>query len=343
MLSDPESFRKRSPFLMHVPKAGNRKPGAGRRFCYPPGMAKPRIAIVGSGNLASALASALLRAGYRIDSVISREGPDSFRRARSLARRVGATAVGDGTHITADVVWFCVPDGKIASAARSLVSGNQIQMHVREAGSRKPDAGRREGRGAWKGRVAIHSSGALTSDELSALRRRGASVASVHPLMTFVRGSRPSLAGVPFAIEGDAAAARVARKIVTDLRGQPFSIRKSDKSAYHAWGTFASPLLTALLAVTERVATAAGITRKAAKQRALPIIAQTVANYAALGASAAFSGPIVRGDADTVNKHLRVLQRTPLLCEVYIALAKASLEYLPVKQRAKLKKMLTSA
>jgi predicted short-subunit dehydrogenase-like oxidoreductase (DUF2520 family) len=112
---------------------------------------------------------------------------------------------------------------------------------------------------------------------------------------------------------------------------------------YHAWGTFASPLLTALLAATEYVAAAAGVPRKAAKQRMLPIIAQTVANYAALGAAGAFSGPIVRGDADTVNKHLRVLQRTPLAREVYIALAKAALEYLPVKRRARLRKLLTSA
>ncbi len=235
-----------------------------------------------------------------------------------LARNLGATAVA-ASHISGDVVWFCVPDGQIAYAARSLAD-----------------------KGIWKGRIALHSSGALTSDALSALRQRGARVASVHPLMTFVRGSRPFLAGVPFAIEGDAPAVRMARRIVKDLRGQSFSIKKRDKAAYHAWGTFASPLLAALLATTERVAAAAGVPRKAAKQRMLPILAQTVANYAALGAAGAFSGPIVRGDADTVNQHLHVLQRTPLAREVYIALAKAALEYLPVKQRATLKKILTS-
>jgi len=283
-------------------------------------VAKPHITIVGAGNLGAALAAALLRAGYPIDAVVARAGGDSLRRAKLLARQVGANAVAAGhVQVTAYVVWFCVPDGEISRAARSWA-----------------------GKCAWKGRVALHSSGALSSDELSALRQRGAAVASVHPLMTFVRGSRPSLAGVPFAIEGDAPAVRVARGIVRDLRGQPFSIKKRDKAAYHAWGAFASPLLTALLATTERVAATAGVTRKAAKQRMLPIIAQTVANYAALDAAGAFSGPIVRGDAETVNKHLHVLQRTPLARDVYIALAKAALEYLPVKQRARLKKMLTS-
>ena len=282
--------------------------------------AKPRVTIVGAGNLSTVLAPALRRAGYAIDAVVARARGDSLRRAQLLARLLGTTAVtASHVEISGDVVWFCVPDGQISDAAQSLA-----------------------GKGAWKGRVALHSSGALTSGELLALRRRGATVASVHPLMTFVRGSRPSLAGVPFAIEGDADAVRMARRIVSDLRGQPFPIKKRHKAAYHAWGTFASPLLTALLATTEQVAAAAGAPRKSTKQRMLPIIAQTVANYATLGAAGAFSGPIVRGDADTVNKHLRVLRRNPVARDVYIALAKAALVYLPVRQRAKLKTILTS-
>lgn len=282
--------------------------------------AKLNITIVGAGNLAAALAPALRRAGYPIDSVVARSPGRSLRRARSLAEQVGATALAARhAQITSDVVWFCVPDGQISRASRSLAA--------------KSD---------WKGKVALHSSGALTSDELSDLRQRGARVASLHPLMTFVRGSRPSLAGIPFAIEGDAPAVRVARAIVKNLRGQSFAITKKDKAAYHAWGTFASPLLTALLATTEHVAASAGVTREAARQRMLPIITQTVANYAAFGAAEAFSGPIVRGDVDTVNTHLRVLQQTPWAREVYISLVKASLEYLPVKRRATLKKLLSS-
>ena len=76
-----------------------------------------------------------------------------------------------------------------------------------------------------------------------------------------------------FAIEGDQKAVRAARAIVLALRGQPFAIRKQQKEAYHAWGMFASPLLTALLAAGERVAGAAGVSRKSARQRMLPILA----------------------------------------------------------------------
>lgn len=231
----------------------------------------------------------------------------------------------DPAGLQADLIWFCVPDAEIARAARSLQG--------------KMAAGKVE----WKGRVALHSSGALSSDELGVLRGCGASVASVHPLMTFVRSSRPSLAGVPFALEGDARAVRVMRRVVEDVGGQAYPIRKEAKAAYHAWGTFASPLLTALLATTEQVAVLAGVNRKAAKRRMIPILLQTLSNYAAFDAECAFSGPIVRGDVDTVKRHLKVLRGTPAAREVYSALARSALQYLPAKNKKALKQLLDSS
>ncbi len=286
-----------------------------------PGMkGKPRIAIVGAGNLGCALAISLRKAGYTIEAVIARSRGASLKKAQRLAREIGARAFASRpTSVRADLYWFCVPDSQIARAARALAE-----------------------QGEWKERIVLHSSGALTSDELAALRGRGAAVASVHPLMTFVRGSRPSLAGVPFAIEGDAAAVRAARQIVSDVGGHAYSIHKADKAAYHAWGTFASPLFTALLATTEQVAGAAGVNRKAARRRMMPILLQTLANYAAFDAAGAFSGPIVRGDVDTVKQHLRVLRDMPAAREVYAALARAALLYLPVKNRNSLKRILAS-
>jgi predicted short-subunit dehydrogenase-like oxidoreductase (DUF2520 family) len=278
----------------------------------------PRVAIVGAGSLASALAVSLLAAGYRIDLIISRKGIASRRQARRLAREIGASAVAiHRAHIQTDLVWFCVPDGAIAGAAHSLLEAAD-----------------------WKGKIALHSSGALTSDQLHVLHKRGAAVASVHPLMTFVRGSRPQFASVPFAVEGDQKAVRAARAIVRGLHGRPFPIRKQHKEAYHAWGMFVSPLLTALLAASENVAASAGVSRKAAGQRMLPILRQTLENYARLGAPASFSGPIARGDVDTVKKHLKILQDVPEVREVYLALANVALHRLPAKNRAALERIL---
>jgi predicted short-subunit dehydrogenase-like oxidoreductase (DUF2520 family) len=278
---------------------------------------KPSIAIVGPGNLGSALAISLARAGFKVESVIARSGGKSLAKARRLAKQVGAQAAESAKNSNAQVVWFCVPDSEIAAAARFLA--NKVQ---------------------WKGRVALHSSGALTSGQLDMLRRKGAAVASVHPLMTFVGNSSPALQGVPFAIEGDAAAVRVARTIVKVIGGQAYAIRKQDKAAYHAWGTFVSPLVTALLTTSEEVAKLAGVRPEEARSRMIPILRQTLANYEQFGAARGFSGPIIRGDVDTVKRHLGVLGRVPAAKRVYVALALAALEYLPAGNRKALRKVL---
>ncbi len=101
-------------------------------------------------------------------------------------------------------------------------------------------------------------------------------------------------------------------------------------------------MFTALLATTEQVAAAAGVNRKSAQQRMIPILLQTLANYAAFGAEGGFSGPIVRGDVDTVKRHLSVLRSVPAVREVYVALARAALRYLPAKNKSSLKRVLNS-
>lgn len=280
---------------------------------------KPRIAIVGPGRLGSALAPELKRVGYRLSQIVSGDSSASRRAGRTLAKQVHAKWDATGAGLDADLIWFCVPDREIANAAQQLA-----------------------GVVNWRGKVALHSSGALASDELRVLRRRGASVASVHPLMTFVRGSAPSLKGVPFALEGDPVALRVARKIVRELGGEAFPISKSKKLAYHAWGAFASPLLIALLVTAERVAPDTGFSATQARRRMLPILRQTLANYSKLGPAAAFSGPIVRGDAQVVRRHLKELRKIPGAGEVYGALARAALRYLPAGNRRELGRWLGS-
>lgn len=283
--------------------------------------AKPQIAVVGPGRLGTALAVELTRGGYRVREIISRSDRASQQTAHKLAKLVQArAATSNNAGLQADLIWFCVPDREIAAAARELAPAT-----------------------AWKGKIAFHSSGALASDELNALRRRGAAAASVHPMMTFVRGSIPSLKGVPFGVEGDAAAMRVARRVIKDLGGEVFTVRKHSKAAYHAWGAFASPLLVAALVTAEKVARKAGLSAAEARKKMLPIVRQTVANYAKLGPAGAFSGPIVRGDVEVVRKHLRILRKVPAARGVYVALARAALHHLPVRSRKELERGLRSA
>jgi predicted short-subunit dehydrogenase-like oxidoreductase (DUF2520 family) len=284
-----------------------------------PAMAKrTEIAIVGPGRLGNALAIGLTQAGYSVVEIVSRNRPESMQRARSLARRIGAAAVTLGEpSLKANLVWLCVPDREIAAAAKALSSAM-----------------------SWKGRTVFHSSGALGSDELRVLQRAGAAVAAVHPFMTFVSRSMPDLKHLPFGLEGDPAALRLARQIVSDLGGEAFSIAPKKKAAYHAWGGFTSPLLVSLLVTAEQVAAVAGFSRQQARRWALPILRQTIANYERLGPADAFSGPIVRGDAAVVKKHLRTLRKIPAAREVYLALAKSALRSLPAGNKKELKDVL---
>jgi predicted short-subunit dehydrogenase-like oxidoreductase (DUF2520 family) len=279
---------------------------------------KPQVAIVSPGRLGTALALELRGAGYRIREIISRSNRASRKKAKQLARQVQArSTTAEDARLDADAIWFCVPDREIDSAARELAEA-----------------------ATWRGKIAFHSSGALASDELEVLRKRGASIASVHPMMTFVRGSVPSLKTVPFAVEGDPAAVRVARRIVHNLGGKAFSISKKNKAAYHAWGGFISPLLVLTLVAGEKVARAAGLSATDARKKMLPIVSQTLANYAKLGPAGAFSGPIGRGDVATVREHLRVLRGVPEARQVYVALARVALRHLPVQNRKELRKLL---
>jgi predicted short-subunit dehydrogenase-like oxidoreductase (DUF2520 family) len=281
-------------------------------------MARTTVTIIGPGSLGTGLATALHATGYAIDEVISRNTPDSRRCARLLARRLGAQPrTFEHASFDAPIVWLCVSDGAIAECARELTTSRE-----------------------WRGKTVFHSSGALTSDELTPLRRVGAHVASLHPMMTFVHGVTPKLAGVTFAFEGDRGARPAAQCIVRDLGGNMIEISKRDKPLYHAWGAFSSPLLIANFAVAERIARKLGLSAEDARRTVAPILRQTIENYLQHGPAAAFSGPIVRGDIATVRKHLEVLRKVPGAREAYIALVRAALKDLPVRKRKEVLKLL---
>ena len=290
------------------------------------------VTIVGPGRVGSALAKALYDAGMAVGEIVYRS-TESGKAARRLAKAVEATAVefegwlksrsippsGRARAPFPRLIWLCVGDSAIAETAAQMAKG-----------------------GWWKGSTVFHSSGALTSDELGLLRRAGAEVASVHPMMTFVWSSLPPIHGVPFALEGDQRAVAVARKVVRTLGGESFEIHKKDKPLYHALGAFVSPLIIAQMSAVERIGRELAFTPRQTRRIVAPILEQTVRNYIAQGPAAAFSGPMVRGDAATVKKNLAALRRVRGAAEIYRALARVAVEELPSKDAAAIRKAIAS-
>jgi len=280
---------------------------------------KPSITLIGPGKLGSVLARALHGAGYRIDEMIARDRTASMRRARQLARAVKSQArTFADAELQSALVWLCVSDDAIEPCARELAK-----------------------RGSWKGKIVLHSSGALSSELLAPLKRRGAAAATLHPMQSFVRSSRPAdLRGIWFGVEGDAPAVRVARRIAADLGGQVLRIDPRNKSLYHALGSFSSPMIVAVLALAEQIAREAGVPARARRGLIGPILMRTVRNYVQRGTAAAFSGPLVRGDVTTIRAHLASLGRVPGAFEVYKELVRSAIRNLPVGNRREIEKLL---
>jgi predicted short-subunit dehydrogenase-like oxidoreductase (DUF2520 family) len=276
------------------------------------------ITLIGAGNLAQALGPALRKAGYRVEQVVARNNPESMRRARALARKVGAAAVQlEEAAPASHVIWLCHTDDALGSTAELL--------------ARNP---------GWKGKTVLHASGALTSDVLAPLKRAGAHTASLHPMMSFVAGTAPKMSEIPFAVEGDKQAIAAAKQIVAKLGAEVFQIKKPSKVLYHALGSFSSPLVVATLVTAERVGKAAGLTVQQTRKIMGPILQQTVSNYLQRGPAAAFSGPIKRGDLQTIRRHLKELEKVTLARDVYRALVRSALRDLPSKRKKEMLELL---
>ena len=284
---------------------------------------KKRITIVGAGNVARALLAALPKAGYKVDEVIARERSSRQKVIKPLAKSVGAKVVTpERATFEAETTWLLVNDSAIRSCAEQIAE-----------------------RGNWKGKVVLHASGALSSDELKVMGERGASVGSAHPMMTFVQGAKPALKGIAWSVEGDAKAVRRAKEIVGRLGGKPFQLPKEDKALYHAFGAFLSPLLVVQLDTAAKVGKRAGIAKRDLARFMEPIVHRTLENFFAnigkKGSGPAFSGPLVRGDVNTIARHLDSLKEVPQARELYIALLNSALASdLPVQNREQIRTLV---
>ena len=274
------------------------------------GNSQPGVSIIGPGNWGSTLAHALAAAGVPLRERI-------VHHARS-----GVTL--HRAQLNARILWLCVPDAAIPQVTRSIVQ----RVVARGA--------------ALKGQIVVHSSGALSSEVLQAAAHAGASVASVHPMMSFPTRTPVPLDGVVFAVEADGAARRTLNAIVRRIGGRPFPINSANKALYHAVGVLSSPLLVSHLLAAQQMAELAGISPQQARRVIEPIVRATLDNLFLRGPGRSNSGPIARGDIETIRLHLGALKPHPMLADVYRSLALYALETLPSSGKTALRRLLQS-
>jgi predicted short-subunit dehydrogenase-like oxidoreductase (DUF2520 family) len=268
------------------------------------------VTIIGAGAVGSALALALHKKHYDIGTVISKSG----RSARLLGRKVHASQTG--------ILPTCVPvDGIIFIA----VPDDEIKNVVHELSKRQND---------FSGAVIFHTSGALSSEALMALRKKGAVVGSFHPLQTFPKRNAVDLLGVTVAIEGDRKAVNCGKRIARRLGSRPFVLSSEEKVLYHIAAVFGSNYVVTLLSVVEELGKHIGVSQRNVVSMFEPLVLQSVKNVRNHSAALALTGPIARGDVHTIKRHRDVLKMKELkhISVLYSALAKATAR-LALKER----------
>lgn len=188
----------------------------------------------------------------------------------------------------ADLVLLCVPDAEIAAAGAAVVPGPLVG----------------------------HCSGATTLDVLAPHE-----AFSVHPLMT-VTAEGAVFAGAGCAVAGSTPRALAAAEGLAGALGMiPVTVTDADRAAYHAAASIASNFLVTLEAAAERLAATAGADR----DLLVPLVRATVENWAAGGPERALTGPIARGDEQTVaRQRAAVGERAPELLDLFDALTAAT-------------------
>jgi predicted short-subunit dehydrogenase-like oxidoreductase (DUF2520 family) len=260
-----------------------------------------QVAIIGAGKVGSVLALALNEAGYPVVACASRSLPSAER----LARRIEgceAYATSAEAAAQADVVVLTVPDDALANVAQGI---------------------------AWKPRhLAIHCSGALPAAAIAAAMDAGARVAGFHPIQTFA-DTVSGLANLPGSAVGVEAGDDVwpwLAGLARDLGTTALRISSEHRALYHAACVLTSNGTVGLLAVAANLWQALGVNRTDAVQALLPLLAGTVRNLETLGIPDALTGPAVRGDVGTIDRHLAALAQDPLALEIYRALGRALIE-----------------
>lgn len=264
--------------------------------------AKPPVGVIGPGRAGVGLALALARAGYDVRLV--------GRRKQRVPPPLKLTVVTDDATPAwvsqVGVVVLAVRDDAIAPLAGQLArSGAVTAAHV-----------------------VLHLSGVQGQEALGALVSSRAALGSMHPLQTIsdpdhaperLRGAWAAVEGMPRAVE-------TAEHLARDLGMHPFRLTGKAKAIYHTGAVFASNYFVVVEAVAQRLVRHAGLSDAEAWEALRPLVRGTFESLVGEGGGppAALTGPVARGDVETIGRHLESLTRDD--AALYRALGRAALE-----------------
>ncbi len=263
------------------------------------------ISIIGAGRLGTSLGSALSKKGYRIKLLSCRT---------SLSAEESQKIIGEGKASTdnietaraGDIVILCLPDEEILNVTKELMNA----------------------RIRWSEKFIFHCSGLLSSEVLKPLKEKGALTASIHPVQSFAHKSTPpeQFENIYFGLEGETKALKESQKIIQKLGGRSFIIEAGNKALYHTACSIASNFFVVLLDTASSLLNQVGLQEEQAFQVLLPLVKGTLHNVKKFDIRTSLTGPVIRGDKASIEKHLEALRQFPPFYEMYRRLAFQALE-----------------
>jgi predicted short-subunit dehydrogenase-like oxidoreductase (DUF2520 family) len=261
-----------------------------------------KLGFIGAGTVGTALAVGLSGTGYPVVGVASR----SRTSAQRLAHAVKGCRVFDGQGVAdnAELVFITTPDDAIARVA------SQIKWHP--------------------GQGVVHCSGADSTDILKPAKKLGAQVGVFHPLQTFAdfKQAMENIPGSTFGLEADEPLLKTLKEMVAALGGHWVELKAGDKVLYHAAAVIACNYMVTLVKLATDLWQTFGVPPQKATQALLPLMRGTIHNIETVGIPRCLTGPVARGDAGTIKKHLSALEKAaPHLVATYRELG---LETIPI-------------
>jgi predicted short-subunit dehydrogenase-like oxidoreductase (DUF2520 family) len=259
------------------------------------------IGVVGAGRVGAVLAAALRSAGH---DIVAAAGESDASRTR-IQNLLPGVPVAKPTSVAkaCDLLLLTVPDDMLANVVTMLSASGAIR----------------------EGQYVVHTSGRHGLAVLQPAADLGAHVIALHPAMTFTGTDLDltRLAGCAFGVTADQpGTTAMAEALVSDLRGRIVWVPEDKRTLYHAGLAHGANHLVTLVTEAMELLRASGAEDPAATLR--PLLTAALDNALNLG-DAALTGPIVRGDVETVRAHVREISaNAPDTLPSYVAMARAT-------------------
>lgn len=258
-------------------------------------MPTPEITIIGVGSLGHSLVSALSDTDIAIKSIFNRTPDKAQKLAQALDVELAGSFPTDISEL-GNLIFISVADSAIESTANRLA---QIADD-------------------YSTKTIVHCSGNESASLLKELKSKGGSVASFHPLQTFTDDSGSSdFEDIYFSLQGDKSAFPLLTQIAKKLGAHTLEVTEGQKSSLHAAAVMASNYLNTLLNAAVETASDSDLTPDQAKKALMPLIKTTLQNIEEKSFEKSLSGPIKRGDLQTVRHHLDLFENKPELLTLY--------------------------